>query len=36
MLSERGAAKRRYHVVWTATDQIGVKFERPKRGKAAA
>jgi len=36
MLSERGAPKRRCHVMWTANDQIGVRFERPKRGKAAA
>jgi PilZ domain-containing protein len=28
-LSERGAAMRRCHVVWTAEREIGVKFERP-------
>jgi PilZ domain-containing protein len=35
-LSERGAAMRRCHVVWTAEREIGVKFERPAEANSAS
>jgi len=35
-LSERGAAMRRCHVVWTAEREIGVKFERPAAEASSA
>jgi hypothetical protein len=35
-LAERGRPMRRCHLVWTADDQIGVEFDRPKKNEAAA
>jgi hypothetical protein len=35
MLSERGGPKRRCRVVWTESDQIGVKFDLPEREAVA-
>jgi len=36
MLSECGGPRRRCRVVWVFNDQIGVEFDQPKRGAAAA
>ena len=36
LLSERGKPTRRCHVKWMAGDQVGVEFEWPGKGKAAA
>ena len=36
VLSERGGPKRRCHVVWQMGDELGVEFERPKKGSVAA
>jgi hypothetical protein len=35
-LSERGGPTRRCRVMWTADEQVGVEFERPKKGGAVA
>jgi len=34
-LSERGRQTRRCRLMWTANDQAGVEFERPKKEAAA-
>jgi PilZ domain-containing protein len=36
MLSARSGPKRRCHVVWETGDELGVEFERPKKGTVAA